>query len=57
MQAGEQPAGAAFPAELGEAEVPRSPGINYCLRARVPARAASDVQRPSSRLPAPKRKR
>lgn len=54
-QAGEQPAGAAL-LEWGGRGCPLSPGINYCLGVLVPARAASEAQRPPSRLSAPRRK-
>lgn len=51
MHTRKQPARNSFLAS-GGAEVPRSQVINYCLGARVPARAASKAQCPPSRPPA-----
>lgn len=42
---------------VGGRRCPLSPGINYCLGVLVPARAASEAQRPPSRLSVPRRKR
>lgn len=50
---GAQPAGTVVLGGVRGSEVSPSPSINYCLCARVPARAASGVQRPPSRPPAP----
>ena len=56
MQAGEKPAGVLRSRRSwggGGGAPPKSLGINYCLGARVPAGAASEVQSPPSRPPAP----
>lgn len=59
MQAGEKPAGDCALGVIGGGAgggrrcTPKSLGINYCLGAWGPARAASEVQRPPSRPPTP----